>query len=304
MKKTLWGIALAFGLALLFTGLKNEYARFLPGGDYGMSPLVETGGAQHVFIGSSMFRQGLDIRILEEELGESVYVLSYNGNQPFSMAMELQYLLEEGVEISHLYVDLYGYTASSAPWISDTKLLLDTDFSFKWKTWSQMEAWNDTDFLDFYEFFVTANNEQILTWPVHRRLLSSQFYKGGTLLHFPGTTREALDYSLGSREGVHPAQAEGYARIAELARVHQIEVTFIETPKYESMYEDETYRMLLAQCQEAVAGERVLLSEETGFDNRDPGQFQDLIHLSSQGREDYTRRLCRQLRDGADAERE
>lgn len=82
MKKTLWGIALAFGLALLFTGLKNEYARFLPGGDYGMSPLVETGGAQHVFIGSSMFRQGLDIRILEEELGESVYVLSYNGNQP------------------------------------------------------------------------------------------------------------------------------------------------------------------------------------------------------------------------------
>ena len=61
---------------------------------------------------------------------------------------------------------------------------------------------------------------------------------------------------------------------------------------------------LLAQCQEAVAGERVLLSEETGFDNRDPGQFQDLIHLSSQGREDYTRRLCRQLRDGADAERE
>ncbi len=295
MKKILCAVAAAFVLALLLIGIKNEYARYLPGGSYGMGPLIETGGSEYVFIGSSMFRQGLDIRVLEKELGKSVYLLSYNGNQPVFMAMELEYLLNEGVKISHLYVDLYGYTASAPPWISDKKILLDTDLRFKRETWSQMQAWNDTSLLDFYELFVTANNEQILTLPIHNRLLSSQFYKGGTLLYFAGTTEQALDYTLGDREGIHPAQEEGYARIIALAKEHGIALTFVETPKYQSMYEDETYQMLLSQCLEAVEGQEVILAEQIDFDNTSPEQFQDLIHLSSQGREAYTKQLCEKL---------
>lgn len=295
MKKTLCGAALALGLVLLLVGLKNEYARCLPGGPYGMGPLLEQGGAEHVFLGSSMFRQGLDIHVLEEELGSSVYLLSYNGNQPALMAMELSYLLEQGVEISHLYVDLYGYTGAAAPWISDTKILLDTDLSFKWQTWKLMCAWNDTGILDFYELFVTANNEQLLTWPIHTRLLSAQFYKGGTLLDSPGTTGEALQYSLGTREGLHPAQVEGYKELISLCREEGIALTFLETPKYEALYEDETYRMLLEQCQEAVSPCPVILSGELEFDNGDPEQFQDLIHLSGQGRREYTQKLCQAL---------
>lgn len=295
MKKVGCALSVAFALALLIIGIKNEYARYLPGGAYGMGPLLEAGGAEHVFIGSSMFRQGLDIRVLEEELGESVYLLSYNGNQPVFMAMELEYLLGEGVKISHLYVDLYGYTASSPPWISDRKILLDTDLRFKREVWAQMRAWNDTGFLDFYELFVTANNEQILTLPIHNKLLSSQFYKGGTLLYSAGTTGEALDYSLGTREGIHPAQAQGYAKLINLAEQYGISLTFVETPKYQSMYEDGTYQMLLSQCQGAVEGQDVLLARELDFDNTSPEQFQDLIHLSSQGREAYTRQLCEKL---------
>ena len=68
MKKTLRAVGLALLLALLFLAVKNEYARLLPSGAYGMKPLIDAGGANHVFIGSSMFRQGLDIHVLEEEL--------------------------------------------------------------------------------------------------------------------------------------------------------------------------------------------------------------------------------------------
>ncbi|MCI8994612.1 MAG: hypothetical protein HFI30_02850 [Lachnospiraceae bacterium] len=296
--RTLCAAVISFLLALGVLGIKNEYARYLPGGSYGMKPLVETGGAKHVFIGSSMFRQGLDIRVLEEELGDSVYILSYNGNQPLFMAMELSYLLDQGVEISHLYVDLYGYTAASSPWISDTKILLDTDLDFKWATWDQMKEYNHTSLLDFYELFVTANNEQLLTWPVHSRLLASQFYKGGTLVYSGGTTREALDYSLGEREGVHPAQEAGYKEIIRLAREQDISLTFIETPKYASMEGDETYTKLVSQCLKAVEGAPVVLAREVEFDNTDPCSFQDLIHLSSQGREEYTRELCRAILSG------
>ena len=118
MKKTMKACILAVCLVLAFLMIKNEYARCLPSGAYGMQPLIKNGKTEHLFIGSSMFRQGLDIHVLEEQLGDSVYLLSYNGNQPILMAMELAYLLEQGVEIGHLYVDLYGYTAASAPWIS------------------------------------------------------------------------------------------------------------------------------------------------------------------------------------------
>lgn len=298
MKKTICAIAIALGMILAFLAIKNEYARFLPSGAYGMKPLIENGRVEHVFIGSSMFRQGLDIHVLEEELGDSVYVLSYNGNQPAFMAMELDYLLEQGVEIGNLYVDLYGYTAASAPWISDTKILLDTDLAFKLSTWKIMKTHNDTTFLDFYELFVTANNELLFTWPIHNRLLASQFYKGGTLIQSAGTTEEALNYTLGTREGVHPAQADGYERIISLAHEHGIELTFVETPKYYTMYGDETYQMLLGECLETVDGEAVVLFEDMEFDNTRPEQFQDLIHLSSEGRQEYTRLLCEKLEAG------
>ena len=110
--KILAGVVLA---VLLVTVIKNEYARLLPVSSYGMQAAVKKGTIDHLFIGSSMFRQGLSIDVLEEELAGSVYILSYNGNQPAFMAMELEYMLEEGLEIGTLYVDLYPYTAAAAP---------------------------------------------------------------------------------------------------------------------------------------------------------------------------------------------
>lgn len=62
-----------------------------------------------------MFRQGLSIDVLEEELPGTSYILSYNGNQPALMAMELAYMLEQGLQVTNLYIDLYPYTAAAAP---------------------------------------------------------------------------------------------------------------------------------------------------------------------------------------------
>ena len=90
--KILAGVLLA---VLLLTGIKNEYARLLPVSSYGMQAVIRKKSIDHLFIGSSMFRQGLSIDVLEEELEGNVYILSYNGNQPAFMAMELEYMLEK-----------------------------------------------------------------------------------------------------------------------------------------------------------------------------------------------------------------
>ena len=140
------------------------------------------GEIDHLFIGSSMFRQGLSIDVLEEELEGSAYILSYNGNQPAFMAMELEYMLKERLKIQNLYIDLYPYTAAATPWLSDTKILLDTDLAFKIQAWKLMAQYNDVKFLDFYELFVTANNEQLLTYTLNNRLVSTQFRNGANIL--------------------------------------------------------------------------------------------------------------------------
>ena len=245
------------------------------------------------------------------------------------MAMELEYMLEEGLEIGTLYVDLYPYTAAAAPWISDTKILLDTDLGFKLDAWKLMNACSDTKFLDFYELFVTANNEQILTYPIHNRLVSAQFRNGGNILTPGGQTKEHLDSlgMLGGRDGLKEAQVKGYERILELAKEHGIQVCFIETPKYERMYRDADYMELYEACTEKIrrlaeaqgdtslkgaderkrtgegsrengeAGTKVkmILAEELAFDFGDAACFQDLIHLSAEGRTWYTKLLCERL---------
>ena len=244
MKRILLTIAGALLAALLLVLVKNEYARLLPVSTYGMQAAIAQGETENLFIGSSMFRQGLSIDVLEEGLPGSSYILSYNGNQPALMAMELEYMLEEGLEVKSLYIDLYPYTAAADPWLSDTKLLLDTDLDFKLRAWELMRRSSGASFSDFYEFFVTANNEQLLIYPVNNALVSSQFRNGGTLLEQAGKTREELYAlgTLGSRDGLNEAQVEGYRRLAALAEEYDLNLYFLETPKYERMYADVFWR--------------------------------------------------------------
>ena len=304
MKRILLTIAGALLAALLLVLVKNEYARLLPVSTYGMQAAIAQGETENLFIGSSMFRQGLSIDVLEEGLPGSSYILSYNGNQPALMAMELEYMLEEGLEVKSLYIDLYPYTAAADPWLSDTKLLLDTDLDFKLRAWELMRRSSGASFSDFYEFFVTANNEQLLTYPVNNALVSSQFRNGGTLLEQAGKTREELYAlgTLGSRDGLNQVQVEGYRRLAALAEEYDLNLYFLETPKYERMYADEDYLELYGLCLETVRGLekewngkgsfRIICAEDLDFDSSDAGNFQDLIHLSAAGRTEYTRLLC------------
>jgi len=303
MKRVLKTAALVLLAVLLLLGVKNEYARLLPASTYGMQAAIRQEKIENLFIGSSMFRQGLSIDVLEEELPGNTYILSYNGNQPAFIARELEYMLEEGLEIKNLYIDLYPYTAAAAPWISDTKILLDTDLAFKIDAWKLMAAENDVTLLDFYELFVTANNEQLLTYPIHNRLVSAQFRNGGNILTPGGRTKEELDALglLGGRDGLNRAQTEGYQRILKLAAENGISVRFLETPKYERMYEDADYMELYYACVQELRGllgedSGLVLSGELAFDNSNPAYFQDLIHLSTEGRTAYTRLLCRRLK--------
>ncbi len=301
MKKILTMVISVLAAVTLLIVLKNQYGSIFAGSTYGMPAVIEKGEVDHLFIGSSMFRQGLDIDVLEENLEGEVYILSYNGNQPVFMAKELEYLLEHGVSIKNLYIDFYAFTLTAVPWISDTKMFLDTDLGFKLDAWKIMAENNEVSFGDFYEMFVTANNEQILMYPLNNAIVSSQFRNGGSLMVPAGQTKEHLDsLDLGVREGLYESQLAGYDRIVELAEEYGINLLFIETPKYEKLLSDtregaypELLKEMTAWAQENNA--EYLLAEEFTFDHAEGSNFQDLIHLSGQGRKIYCEMLAESI---------
>ena len=297
MKKILTTVAAVLVAVALIIVLKNQYGSIFAGSTYGMPAAVKKGEIDHLFIGSSMFRQGLDIDALEENLDGEVYILSYNGNQPVFMAKELEYLLEEGLKINNLYIDFYAYTLTAVPWISDTKMFLDTDLGFKADAWEIMSENNEVGLKDFYEMFVTANNEQFLMYPINNAIVSSQFRNGGSMLWMNGQSKEHLDtLDLGVRDGLFESQLAGYDRIVELAEEYDINLLFIETPKYEKMLRDTREGCYLDLLNEMIAwakkaGASYLLADTFAFDHADAANFQDLIHLSGQGRKTYCQML-------------
>ena len=301
MKKILTTVAMVLVAVALVIGLKNQFGSIFAGNTYGMPAVLKQGEVDHLFIGSSMFRQGMDIDVLEEQLDGSVYILSYNGNQPVFMAKELDYLLEHGLQIKNLYIDFYAYTLTAVPWISDTKMFLDTDISFKADAWKTMAEHNDVSLNDFYEMFVTANNEQIFMYPVNNAIVSSQFRHGGSLMVPAGQTIEHLDtLDLGTRDGLFESQLAGYDRIVELAEAYDINLLFIETPKYEKLLTDTrdgSYTELLDEMVGWAEKKNApyLLAESFEFDHSDGANFQDLIHLSGQGRKTYCEMLSQHI---------
>ena len=298
MKKILSIIGAVFLSVALLVVLKNQYGSIFAGNTYGIPAALKQEKIDHLFIGSSMFRQGLDIDVLEEDLDGNVYILSYNGNQPVFIAKELEYMLERGLQVENLYIDFYAYTLTAVPWISDTKMFLDTNLAFKLDAWKLMGEHNDVTFNDFYEMFVTANNEQILMFPINNAIVSSQFRNGGSLMTPAGQTKEHLDtLDLGVREELFASQLTGYERIVELANEYDIELLFIETPKYEKLLNDTrdgSYMELLAAMTEWAekANAPYLLAESFDFDHTDGANFQDLIHLSGAGRKTYCKMLA------------
>ena len=301
MKKILTAVTAVLVAVALIIVLKNQYGSIFAGNTYGMLALLEQGEVDHLFIGSSMFRQGLDIDALEENLDGSVYILSYNGNQPVFMAKELEYLLGQGLKIENLYIDFYAYTLTAVPWISDTKMFLDTDLAFKLDAWKTMAENNEVGLKDFYEMFVTANNEQIFMYPINNAIVSSQFRNGGSLLYMAGQTKDHLDtLDLGVRDGLFESQLAGYDRISELAKEYDINLLFIETPKYEKLLTDTREGCYMDLLKEMIAwAEKVnapfLLAESFDFDHTDGANFQDLIHLSGQGRKAYCEMLSQYI---------
>lgn len=272
--------------------IKAEYASLIYcGSTYGMPALVAKGSAENLYLGSSMFRQGLDIDTIESHQNDS-YILAYNGNQPISELIELNYLIDKNVEIEHLYVDMYAYSMTALPDISDDKLLLETDIATKYRLWDSIE---DKSFSKLWSVCVAANNDMILTAPVVNPILNSQFRNGGTFSVNKGLDNDAYNNLAPpiDTDIIIIEQEKAVRDIVILCRENGIDVTFIETPKSRVVMQDQNYESVM-ESYKIILNElevKYISSEDYEFDYDDSHNYIDAIHLSYQGRVNFSEKL-------------
>ena len=283
----------AIALLILIILLKDQYSSILlRNANYGIPALVNKGSVDNLFLGSSMFRQGLDIDVLNEG-SEDSYILSYNGNQPYLEYLILDKLLKEGVKIKNLYVDMYAYSMCALPSLSDEKLLLELNLSDKWQIYKMIS--DDEPIKTFYQMFVSANNEMLLSWPVSFPVINGTFKNGGTLSETTGATKEVLG-EMGIPvigDGVQEIQGEYTKKIIDLCTQNDINIFFLETPKYYVVMQDADYETVMNDYTSIINEDAAILRFGTQADvdvNRSD-YFIDLLHLSSEGRRVFTKTI-------------
>lgn len=297
MKKLGITIGIALVITLLFIFVKDNYEnKLLKNANYGLPYLIQQGNVENLFIGSSMFRQGLDAKQLEEN-GLNSFILSYNGNNPILELWSIKYLLKNNVKIENLYMDMYAYSLTDEPSISDSKILMEVDLQGKYELYKLLnEKWNMSD---FYNIFVSKNTELLLAWPIYYKLVNATYYKGGITSGKDGISPERLKgLDMIEENQIDERNKEAILEIIKLCNENNINLYYIETPKSTRIIENENYQNLMSIYQDILTEHEVKYYLASDIDQEismDSYYFFDLIHLSNTGREKYTKSLARTL---------
>lgn len=297
MKKKVLVITFAILFSFVILLLKNSFSQSLPRKEYGAQALIKNKQVDSLYVGSSMFKLGID----PNEIGQNDYVLSYNGNEPVNIKEELLYLLKNDVQINSLYVDMYAWTISREPWIDDLSILWDVDLETTNNIYSDIYESNSS--LRYkYEYYVSANNDFLISYPFCINILNNYYLKGGKNYYSNGSNKEhldSLDLPNFSKDDIalNSVQIEAIKEINKICTDNKIKLVFIETPKYSKEANWEPYKYIMFEYASLLSklGIKYVLAEETGININDANNFIDLIHMSSQGSKEYTNKLVNLL---------
>lgn len=294
MKKKLLTTLLAILISISFVLFKHNFSQYLPNKKYGIPDIIRKQKIDSLYIGSSMFKQGID----PYEINENDYVLAYNGNEPSNIEEEINYILSNNVEIKNIYIDMYVWTIARNPWIDDLSILWDVNMKTINNLYRDLSNIVEIDYI--YEFYVSSNNDLLLTYPISINILNNYYYKGGNNLLSNGKSKEYLEslelinygynnYEFGKK------QIESIKQTKALCDKNDINLIFIETPKYYRESQMESYASLMDKYKNLLNDLNIkyILAEDIDVDNTNSEYFIDLLHMSSLGSKEYTKKLIK-----------
>ena len=295
----------AFILALIFCAVfiisKNIFSCVLSGQiDKGIYRASKLENIDALYIGSSMFRQGINMKEIKNE---NSFMLSYNGLDPAMEFLILDFLISSGLKVKNLYVDMYAYSASGESWLSDDRMFFESPLSLKLKIF-KLIAQNSKEniFSAAYELFISSGNDLFILWPLQKKLISKRYYKGGAdVPGMPPAAREILDSSLIPEpeiSAINETQKNAIIKIINLCRENNINLLFIETPKYIKTMKSNFYKNIMKEYIEILNENNVkffvsdvILEGGYKFPHDDAKMFGDFVHLSTEGSMEFSKMI-------------
>lgn len=270
--------------------------------NYGMRAICEEKEISSLYIGSSMFRQGINTA----KLDSASFLLAYNGNQPALEYLQIKELVDNGVNIKRIVIDMYPYSAASELNVSDSRIFMDGNIGYTIDVFSLLKETKGYTYL--MNILLQANNDGFVTWPFTHRLINERYYRGANTSSNKGLTNDQLDNmdsTLGGLATLNEDQKYGIINIIDFCRNKNIELLFIETPKYIRIHNNDNYIAMMKEYENLLDSHNVkmLLCNHTvsslnvsnnsniacySFENDNGENFIDLIHMSYKGRNEFS----------------
>lgn len=299
--KTVLTIAAAFLVTALVMLAKNGLSCKLTGTSVGVPMIARQGEIDTLFIGASSFRKGINMKTFQEKYPGETYMLTYNGNQPMNMDVELTELLEANTKIKTLVVEFDPGMIDAHADLSDKRLLWDIGLKSKLYIWNLLSKREDVDFFMMYDYWVSSNIDYMFTYPVAKPMISKRYYRGGNTGDddVKGLSLEELEaMPIKEAPGFSDLQKASLDNIIDNCAAGNIRLIVLESPNYEKMYTDSNYAEKSALLKDYFTskGIDVITKDELNFDYTNPSYYSDLSHMSSEGMNVYTDEIIELLK--------
>lgn len=300
MKKAIISMAAALVIIAAAVAVKNVYSCEVPIGNRGIRSAIKEGDLDILFIGSSTFRSNLDIHELDAAFNDRAYIISYGGNQ--YVAADIQYdEIKNRSDRSYglMVFELDPLMLTEEVKLSDSRVIWDLSFPGKLALWDKLKNAGNTDFSVMYEYFVTSGMDDLITYPITERIYSTRYYKGAKTDDTKSSGREFLEneeFDISDSKLVKP-QADAVIETIEKCRRDGQDFIFLECPHYYRLEEDPKYEEYHEYFVELMDEYDVdcIYAHDVDFNNHEPEYFEDMSHMSGEGRRVYTKELIKHL---------
>lgn len=293
VKRTIITIVLAFLMTFIVVFVKNAFSKDIKGASVGVSAIANVKDIDTLFVGASSFRKGINMTAIERDLDGESYMLTYNGNQPLNMDIEIDELYKSGAKIKTLVLEFDPGMIDAHADLSDKRLLWDISLDSKIKIWKLLSEREDADFFMMFDYWVSSNIDYMFTYPVSKPVISKRYYRGGNtgLDEVKGLSKEELEaLPVIESPGFSELQKSSLDNIIKNCKENGTELLVLESPNYEKMYKDKNYAEKSELLRKYFEDNSITVctKEDLNFDYKNPAFYSDLSHMSSDGMNEFT----------------
>jgi hypothetical protein len=137
--------------------------------------------------------------------------------------------------------------------------------------------------------------DDLVTFPVTEPFYATRYYKGAKTDETASPGAEVLDNAVFdiSNEVLVDAQMDAVKEIVSKCRADGQRIVFLECPHYYRLQHDPAYERFLALFTEYLDSEGAdyILASDIDYDDHEASYFEDMNHMSAEGRRVYTEKL-------------